>query len=56
MRAAQTFQNKPTDHAKAIMKMGIPQPPHYPIRVKRVHGPVHKESQVNIMSFNLSSS
>ena len=29
--AAQTFQNKP------IMKLGIPQPPHYPFGVKRVH-------------------
>ena len=37
MRAAQTFQNKPTDHARGIKKLGIPQPPHYPIGVKRVH-------------------
>ena len=32
MRAAQPFQNKPTD-----IQLGIPQPPHYPIGVKRVH-------------------
>ena len=37
MRAAQTFQNKPTDHARDIIKLGIPQPPHHPIEVKRVH-------------------
>ena len=24
MRAAQTFQNKPTDHARGIMKLGNP--------------------------------
>ena len=37
MRAAQTLQNKLTEHARGIMKLGIPQPPHYPIGVKRVH-------------------
>ena len=37
MWAAQTFQNKLTDHARGIMKLGISQPPHYPIGVKRVH-------------------
>ena len=37
MQAAKTFQNKPTDHARGITKLGIPQPPHYPIGVKRVH-------------------
>ena len=37
MRAAQTFQNKPTDNARGITKLGIPQPPHYPIGVKRVY-------------------
>ena len=37
MRAAQTFQNKPADHARGITKLGIPQSPHYPIGVKRVH-------------------
>ena len=37
MRAAQIFQNKPTDHARGITKLGLPQPPHYPIGVKRVH-------------------
>ena len=37
MRATQTFQNKPTDHASGIMTLGIPQQPHYPIGVKRVH-------------------
>ena len=37
MQAAHTFQNKPTDHARAITKLGIPQPLHYPIGVKRVH-------------------
>ena len=37
MQATQTFQNKPTDQARGIMKLGIPQPPHYPIGVKRVH-------------------
>ena len=31
MQATHTFQNKPTDHARGIMKLGIPQPPHYPI-------------------------
>ena len=38
MQATQTFQNKPTDHARGIMKLGIPQPPHYLIGVERVHG------------------
>ena len=33
MWAAQTFQNKATDHARGIMKLGIPQLPHYPIGV-----------------------
>ena len=33
MWATQTFQNKPTDQ----LKLGIPQLPHYPIGVKRVH-------------------
>ena len=37
MWAAQTFQNKPTDNARGIMKLGIPQPPHYSIGVKQVH-------------------
>ena len=37
MWAAQTFQNKPTDHARGLMKLEIPQPPHYPIGVERVH-------------------
>ena len=37
MRAAQTFQNKPTDHARDLTRLGIPQPPHYAIGVKRVH-------------------
>ena len=37
MRSAQTVENKPTDHARGITKLGIPQPPHYPIGVKRVH-------------------
>ena len=37
MQAAQTFQNKPTDYVRGITKLGIPQPPHYPIGVKRVH-------------------
>ena len=35
--AAQTFQNKPTNYARSITKLGIPQPPHYPIGVKRIH-------------------
>ena len=34
MRATQTFQNKPTDHLRGIMKLGIPQAPHYPTGVK----------------------
>ena len=47
MRAAQTFQNKPTDHVRGIMKLGIPQPPHYPIGVKRVHvNSLHVEGTV----------
>ena len=33
MRATQTFQTT----ARGITKLGIFQPPHYPIRVKRVH-------------------
>ena len=37
MRAAQTFQNKPMDHARGITKLGIPQPPHYHIGVRRVY-------------------
>ena len=37
MRATQTFQKKPTDHVRGITKLGIPQPPHYPIGVKWVH-------------------
>ena len=37
MRPAQTFVNKPTDYARYLTKLGIPQPPHYPIGVKRVH-------------------
>ena len=34
MRAAQTFQNKTN---WPLTKLGIPQPPYYPIGVKRVH-------------------
>ena len=37
MRAAQTFHSKPTDHTRGLTKLGIPQVPHYPIGVKRVH-------------------
>ena len=37
MWPAQIFRNKPTDHARGIMKLGIPQPSHYPIGVKRTH-------------------
>ena len=37
MQATQTFQNKSTDHMRGITKLGIPQPPHYPNGVKRVH-------------------
>ena len=29
MRATQTFQNKPTDHARGVTKLGIPQPSHW---------------------------
>ena len=29
--------NKPTDYARYLTKLGVPQPPHYPIGVKRVH-------------------
>ena len=29
MRATQTFQNQPTDHARGIMKLGIRQLSHY---------------------------
>ena len=34
MWAAQIFQNKPTDHARGITKLGIPQLPHYPIQIQ----------------------
>ena len=37
MRAAQTFQSQPSDHARGITKLGIPQLLHYPIGVKRVY-------------------
>ena len=63
MWAAQTFQNKPTDHARGITKLGIPQPPHYPIGVKRVHvnslnveGTVFQTTKTTgiVLVFNLS--
>ena len=31
------MQAAPTDHARGITKLGISQPPHYPIGVKWVH-------------------
>ena len=37
MWAAQTFQKKPTDHARGITKLGIPQLPHYHIGVQQFH-------------------
>ena len=37
MPPTQTFVNKPTDYARYLMKLGFPQPPHYPIGVQRVH-------------------
>ena len=37
MRPTQTFVNKPTDHVRCIMKLRFPQPPQYPIGVKRIH-------------------
>ena len=43
MQPAQTFVNKPTDHARCLTKLGVPQPPHYTIGVKRVR--VYRQSE-----------
>ena len=37
MWPAQNFVNKPTDYARYLTNLGVTQPPHYPIGVRRVH-------------------
>ena len=57
MQATQTFQNKPTDHARGITQLGILQPPHYIQEGSsewRARSFKHSKTTGNILVFNFT--